>query len=63
MIDFDLAEGCPSVYHRPRDRNDGTVFSRDHGPDRLLNRLRAVHDEPRFDIAPELENNNARLAG
>jgi hypothetical protein len=62
MAEFDLAEGCPSVFNRPRDRGDGTVFKNDLGPDRLLTRLRSVHHEPRYDIAPELEIQDVGLA-
>jgi hypothetical protein len=42
----------------PADRADGRLAVDDgrHGnADRLLERLRLVHGEPRYDIAPELE--------
>jgi hypothetical protein len=46
-----------SFYLSVHDLEGGHVYS---NADRLLERLKEVHGEPRFDVPPELERRNGR---
>jgi hypothetical protein len=46
-------DGRPATYRHPRDVL-GVTEGGPEDPDHLLDRLREVHGDPRYDIAPEL---------